>query len=266
MNVSELIPFLESIGASPKKALSQNFLIDANIVKKIVRMAEIQPGDEVLEIGPGPGALTSVLLDAGATVYAIEKDRLFASSLNRLQTTDGRLKVYSADALEFPLDQIPAKKVVANLPYHITTPLLERMFTFGFSSLTLMVQKEFAERLLGKPGTKEISSLTIFTQFYARLKDSFTVSSGCFYPKPKVDSAVIRLDKHPAPLKNPEPFFKLVRRAFQQRRKMLTSSLKEYYPVEKIKDALSAIPFRSDARPEMLSLEEWIAFFNEISG
>jgi 16S rRNA (adenine1518-N6/adenine1519-N6)-dimethyltransferase len=205
------------------------------------------------------------LLDAGATVYAIEKDLLFADVLSRLQTPDHRLHVFSADALTFPLSEIPAKKVVANLPYHITTPLLESLFVHDFSSLTLMVQKEFGQRLLAKPSSKNFSSLTLFAQYYASVKNSFTVSSHCFFPKPTIDSSVIRLDLHTPPLSSPEPFFKLVRRAFQQRRKMLSTSLQDMHSSQTIKETLARLNLRSDARPEMLGLNEWLLLFAALS-
>ncbi|MES2273717.1 MAG: rRNA adenine dimethyltransferase family protein, partial [Chlamydiota bacterium] len=130
--------------------MSQNFLIDQNIVHKILRIADVQPGDSVLEIGPGPGALTSALLEAGAHVFAVELDNLFADQLLRLQTADQRLHVFNADFLEFPLSCLPPSlKVVANLPYHITAPILEKIFNSAplFSTLTIMVQKEVAERM-----------------------------------------------------------------------------------------------------------------------
>lgn len=264
MNYSELMQFLNEVGASPKKSLSQNFLIDKNIVKKILLTAEIEPGDIVLEIGPGPGALTKALLDAGATVFAIEKDTLFAKHLHRFQTEDKRLTVHCADALEFPLSQIPFQKIVANLPYHITTPLLERFFGSDFTSLTLMVQKEFAQRIFADKGTKEFGSLTLFTQFYSSLKSHFPVPSSCFYPKPSVDSSVIHLRSLPTRPDSAAHFFSLMRRAFQQRRKMLSTSLQEFTSLENIKTSLKSAQLREDARPEMLSLEEWLLFLKKI--
>src|SRR3990167_1082359 len=207
MILSELIPFLDQIGLRPKKFLSQNFLIDRNIVHKILRLAEIQPGDIVLEIGPGPGALTAALLNAGASVLAIEKDPVLAQALHRLQTPDHRMHVIAEDALTCSFSTISAHKVVANLPYHITTPLLEKLFLHPFSSLTLMMQKEFAHRLLAQPGSKEFSSFTLFSQFYTSLQGKFHVPPDCFYPKPTVHSSVIRLDPHPHPLKAPKPLF-----------------------------------------------------------
>ncbi len=262
MNFSQLIPFLNELGVTPRKSLSQNFLIDTNIVKKIVQTADIQPCDVVLEIGPGPGALTSELLNAGATVFAIEKDPIFANALSRLQTKDNRLTVHCADALEFPLDKIPFSKIVANLPYHITTPLLERFFGTSFTSLTLMVQKEFADRIFAKSGTKEFGSLTLFTQFYATIKTRFPVSSGCFYPKPSVDSSVIHLESHP-PLGSPEHFFPPMRKAFQQRRKMISTSLQNFASSQQIKEALKSLNLREDARPEMLSIDQWLLFLKK---
>ena len=125
-----------------------------------------------------------------------------------------------------------------------------------------MVQKEFAERLAAKPHSKDFSSITLFTQFYASLVGCFPVSAHCFYPKPKVDSSVIRLDLHAPPLDTPEPFFRLIHTAFQQRRKMLSTSLQPLFPSATIKQALTHLGLRSDARPEMLSLAEWLLLFN----
>lgn len=252
MILSELIPFLKSIDAAPRKSLSQNFLIDPNIGEKTIELAQVKEGDTVLEIGPGPGALTALLLKKGAKVIAVEMDRAFARSLSRLQ--NGNLSVFETDFLKFPMHYLPASfKVVANLPYHITTPILEKLFASPFSSITIMVQKELAIRMQAKAGTKDFSSLSLYVQFHSKIHGSFNVSSQSFYPKPKVDSTVIRLDAIPTALINPLP---LIHQGFQQRRKMLTSSLK--CPKEKIKEALSSLGIRVDARAEMLNLEEWI--------
>lgn len=257
MTLSELITFLNRIDARPKKRLSQNFLIDANTVQKIVQLADIRPGDHVLEIGPGPGILTTALLNQGAHVYAVEIDTAFATELHRIQNE--RLSVFEADFLTFPMQRLPANfKVVANLPYHITTPILEKLFATPFSSLTIMVQKEVADRMAASSGTKDFGSLSLFVQFYSRLHSSFAVPSSCFYPRPSVDSTVIRLDSRPLPPVDPVQFFGLVHKAFQQRRKMLTSSLP--LPKEDVREALTAIGVRPDARPEALSLDQWVAF------
>ncbi len=254
-----LIPFLKNLGISPKKRLSQNFLIDSNIIQKMVALAEVSASDSVLEIGPGPGALTAALLKRGAKVYAVEMDKAFAQSLHRLQ--NGNLSVFENDFLKFPMEFLPSNiKVVANLPYHITTPILEKLFASSFSSITVMVQKEVAMRMMANPGTKDFSSLSLFVQFYSKAESSFNVPAACFYPKPKVDSSVIRLDAISVPETNP---FHLIRLAFQHRRKMLTSILP--FPKEQIQKALSQIGLRVDARPEMLFLNQWIQLSEKLN-
>lgn len=272
MNLTELLSFLKKIDRQPHKGLSQNFLIDKNILAKIVRSAEIKPGDTVLEIGPGPGALTQALLEAGANVFAIEKDRVLSRELARLQTPDSRLFSICADFLDFDLSSLSSGcfdtfKVVANLPYSITTPILEKLLSHHdlFSSLTLMVQKEVAHRMMANSGCKDFSSLSLFLQFYTTYHSSFPVGSSCFYPQPSVDSTVIRFDlRSLLPLPNPKPFFSIARRAFRQRRKMLTTSLKELYETEKIQKALIQAGVRIDARPEALSMPQWVLFYKNM--
>lgn len=260
MNRSELLAFLSAINARPKKSLSQNFLVDRNIVHKILRLAEVAPGDAVIEIGPGPGALTGALLEAGAFVLAIEKDSRFAAALARFQTPDQRLQIVEADALDFAYRDLPRRhwKLIANLPYQITTPLLEKMCHAGslFSSWTVMVQKEVADRMRAHPRTKSFGALTLFLEFYARYIDSFPVSARCFYPEPKVASTVIRFDPHPPPYEDPATLFLWIRKAFQQRRKMLTSSLKTIAPT--LGSLLTELGLSPQARPEELSLHDWI--------
>jgi len=245
-----LLSFLRQIDAKPLRALSQNFLIDANIVRKIADQVGAAPGNTILEIGPGPGALTEELLKRGAQVIAIEKDSRFARALSRLQI-ENRLTVIEADVLDFDFMQLPASlKVAANLPYHITTPILEKLCAHRklFSSAHLMVQKEVAERMTAQPGSKEISSLTLFLQLYAEVSMALKVSRNCFYPAPKVDSSVIQLLFHEPPLENPEELLHWIRRAYQQRRKMLRSTLNLKGPAASL-------------RPEVLSLKDWVTLF-----
>jgi len=244
----------------PKKHLSQNFLTDPNIARKIVRTAAILPHETILEIGPGLGALTIPLLETGAHIIAVEKDPELAARLSPLQTPDSRLSIYPADILQFPIPD--HAKIVANLPYHITTPILEKILSRPFTSCTLMIQKEVATRLLASPGTKNFSSLTLFLQFYARITHHFPVSSSCFSPRPKVDSTVIHIVPNAPPLANPEPFFQLIRRAFQQRRKMMSTSLGA---PQEIREALAASGLRTDARPEMLSLTDWLNVYDALA-
>lgn len=247
---SQLFLFLNKIEARPNKRLSQNFLIDGNIVRKIVDAAEIQAGDAVLEIGPGPGALTQELLRRGARCFAVEKDALFARELTRL----GNLTVYEEDFMTFPLrDRLQGPlKLVANLPYHLTSPILGKICEASdlFTSATVMVQKEVAARMVGV----EKGPLSLFLSVYSN--PSFAIkfiSRNCFTPVPNVDSSVVHLEFKKPLLANPQPFLNWARKAFQQRRKMLRSTL-----------GIQVEPFAT-ARPEELSLEEWLSLWNRLS-
>lgn len=271
---TELLDFLKGLGINPKKALSQNFLIDGNIIRKIVSSAKVTADDIVLEVGPGPGSLTEALLETGAHVIAVEKDKILAEALERLKVRSSRLDVYCDDILAFPIEEICSKfpgkklKVIANLPYNITTPIIAKLIPLNhlFSSLTLMVQDEVARRFTGKPGTPEYSSFTIFLSFFSKPSYSFQVSRNCFYPVPRVESAIVTLDlKEPPKVSNEENFFKLTRKSFEQRRKMLRASLKELYAPEAVTKALTDLGLNPLARPETLSLEQFIELFEKLS-
>lgn len=270
---SELFAFLESLGIEPKKRLSQNFLIDGNIIRKIVATAHVLPRDVVLEIGPGPGALTEALLACGATVIAVEKDPILADALQRLQKDD-RLHVHNCDIMEFdaqsalkPFLTGKKAKLIANLPYHLTTPILERFISSHsiFSQLVVMVQEEVARRLTSPPGNRIYGSLTVFLNYYSRPHYAFRVSSSCFYPIPKVDSAVVALElKEPPRVADEARFFELTRTAFEQRRKMLRSSLRELYKAENVMQALEFLGKSPLARPEELSIDDFVALFDQL--
>ena len=269
---SELIQFLEEQGFAPRKGLSQNFLIDGNIVRKILAAANVEPGDLVLEIGPGPGALTEQLILAGARIIAVEMDTGFARLLPRLDQ-EGRLEVFCNDIMKFPvLDTVkerlePGKKakLIANLPYHLTTPILAEFVAMRdqFSLLTVMVQDEVARRMTAKAKSSEFGSLTVFLSFYADVTYDFRVSHHCFYPKPKVDSAIVTLRPKASPLSKEDThdFFIATRTAFEHRRKMLRGSLSEIYDPKAIEEALESCGLGVKSRPEELSLDEWLAFY-----
>lgn len=274
---SELRLFLNELGIFPKKRLSQNFLIDGNIIRKIVAASDVQSGDVILEIGPGPGSLTQALLETGAHVIAVEKDDVLAKTLERLQTPSQQLSIFCQDIMTFPLEQELCKrlkpgqkaKVIANLPYHLTTPIIAQLVPFHtlFFSLTIMVQEEVARRMTAQPGTSEYSSFTLFLRFYTHPHYAFTVSHNCFYPAPKVNSAIVILQLHEPPLSSEAaaPFFKLMRTAFEHRRKMLRASLKHLFPSQKVEEALQAIGQNPLARPENLSLEEFLELFARLT-
>lgn len=265
MKPSKLIAFLKENDRILKKSLSQNFLVDDNIIKKIVRTAKVEPNDTILEIGPGAGSLTEALLETKATVVAVEKDSFFANSLSRL---GGNLKVYNTDILTFDFSLIKQKtKIIANLPYNITTPILAKLLHFHvlFETITIMVQKEVGARICAGPGSKTYGSLSVFIQFYADTEYCFDVSKHCFLPKPNVDSAIIKLTLKTPPLKDPDSFFIIVRSAFQHRRKMLCKSLENLYTKNTVQETLNKLRINPQARPEDLGLEDWLELFKMLS-
>lgn len=259
---SELMHYLESLGVRPKKGMSQNFLIDGNILKKIVRLADVKDSDNVLEIGSGPGALTEILLGAAKNVVAIEKDAVFAEALAKQNHSN--LTVYPEDVLAFPLDRLKPLaplKLIANLPYALTTPILEKFVKERSlcSSLTVMVQEEVARRMTSPPGSKVFGSLSVFLQFFADVSYGFFVPRNCFYPVPDVDSAVVHLKLKAPPEVDEKAFFTIVRTAFQQRRKTIASSLKKLIP--DIALVLEEAGISPKARPETLDLEEFLLIY-----
>ena len=270
---SELYPYLQELGVTAKKSLSQNFLIDGNILEKIVEVAEVSPGDFILEIGPGPGALTQALLKKGAHVLAVEKDSLFAGGLAKLQATYPMLEVLEGDFLTLPLPKLLKErktpcKVVANLPYQITTPILAKLFPLKeyISTVCVMVQKEVGMRMVAREGSKDYSRLSLFTHYYSTPKLCFSVSPNSFFPPPKVSSCIMHLKLHtPPPVSSEKQFFEMVKAAFGQKRKMLRASLKELYPKQKIEEALRSLSLPVTCRPQQLSLEAFISFFEVLS-
>ncbi len=256
---------LHRLGHSPKRSLSQNFLIDGNIIRKTLKVAGIEPGDHVLEIGPGPGAITEQLLDVGAHVLAIEKDEKLAELLRGKEGLD----VLCADALTFPFDVIkPRTKIVANLPYHITTPIIDRFIRHSklISSMTLFVQHEVGLRICADADTREYSSFSLFVKCYSDPRYCFTVSPKCFYPAPKVKSCVIHFKLHPFPYQIDEDhFFAITRAAFGKRRKMMRGSLKEFASAQQIERVLTAIGKSPLARPGELTPDEFASFYKELN-
>ncbi len=253
---SALLSFLQSEQLNPLKQLSQNFLIDGNIIKKILHVADIREGDEVVEIGPGPGALTEALLNKGAKVTAIELDKKFALLLNRLQRGDQKLQVFHEDALKIPLSKLPDHhvKLLSNLPYHLTTPLMTRFLPLfpQLQSLTVMVQKEVAERII------KGSSLSLYVRLFSNPKYCFDIPPTCFFPVPRITSTLMHFPLHsPLPDINPVGFEKLVRTCFLKRRKMLRVSLAGICTARE----LEQLNLNPEARPESLSMEQFLTLY-----
>jgi 16S rRNA (adenine1518-N6/adenine1519-N6)-dimethyltransferase len=268
---SELKQRLRDLSAVPQKNLSQNFLLDGNIIKKIVKLGEISSTDVILEIGSGPGALTEALLNTGATIIAVEKDKVFAEALKQLEPEGKRLKIFNEDIMTLNLEKELSLyildrpiKVIANLPYHLTTPIITHLVPQNhiFSRLIVMVQEEVARRFVSKPGNKMYGSITLFLNFYSTLEYAFRVSKNCFYPRPKVESALVKFTLHPPPSNiNEKEFFELTRKAFGRRRKMLYNSLEQIYDSKIVQKALTRMGKSSNIRAEELSLEDFLNLY-----
>ena len=250
----------------PRRSLSQNFLTDVAALDAIVAAAELQPGDRVIEVGPGLGVLTRRLLAAGATVIAVELDPRLAAWLRReLGETQG-FSLIEADALTFdPAAAFPGQpfKVVANIPYHITSPLLHR-FLEGERPpelVVLLVQAEVAERIAAPPG--RMSYLSVFAQNVAEADVVAAVPAAAFEPAPSVDSAVLRLRRRSTPVVPPgprrEPFYRLVQAGFRQRRKQLHNALGRELGADRetLAAAFAACGVEPEQRAQTLTLEQW---------
>ncbi|NRB05622.1 MAG: 16S rRNA (adenine(1518)-N(6)/adenine(1519)-N(6))-dimethyltransferase RsmA [Rhodobacteraceae bacterium] len=269
--IDTLPPLREVIGTyglSAKKSLGQNFLLDLNLTAKIARQAGALDDADVLEIGPGPGGLTRGLLSEGARrVLAIEKDERCLPALHDIQAAyPDRLQIVHGDALEVdPLDHLSAPiRIVANLPYNVGTALLVRWLTPKtwppiWDSLTLMFQREVAERIVALPGSKAYGRLAILAQWRASADIVLSLPPEAFTPPPKVSSAVVHLKALPEPRfpADAQMLSRVVEKAFQQRRKMLRASLKGFDP--DIEDHLHAVGIAPTERAENISLEAFCA-------
>ncbi|MGK7754787.1 MULTISPECIES: 16S rRNA (adenine(1518)-N(6)/adenine(1519)-N(6))-dimethyltransferase RsmA [unclassified Roseovarius] len=272
MSAIDTLPPLRDVitahGLSARKSLGQNFLLDLNLTAKIARMAGNIETADVLEIGPGPGGLTRGLLAEGARrVLAVEKDARCIPALEEIaQAYPGRLEIINGDALEIdPAAQLTQPiKVAANLPYNVGTELLVRWLTPDtwppfWQSLTLMFQREVAERIVAQPGSKAYGRLAVLAQWRASAQIVLHLPPGAFTPPPKVSSAVVHLEALAAPRFPAEPkvLERVVARAFNQRRKMLRAALKGMAP--DIEDRLVASGIKPTDRAETVGLEQFCA-------
>lgn len=262
-----------------KKQYGQNFLTNPAIPQRIVKESGIDETCGVLEIGPGMGALTLQLAPVAAKIVAVEIDHELIEPLTEIFAPHPHITVVENDILKVDLDPLLKEQfgdmpvcVCANLPYYITTPILMKLLEgkHGFRSITVMVQKEVAERLCSKSGQEGYGAITASIGYYATVKRLFTVTAGNFSPKPKVDSAVVRLDLYPEPpfpVENESLFFEVIKAAFLQRRKTLSNALASYFSYlskEDVGELLEGLGFRTDVRGEMLSTEQFALIANEI--
>ena len=256
----------------PKKRLSQCFLVDHNIARKIVSAAALRRDETVLEIGPGRGILTRALCEQAGRVIAIELDRSLDGTLSAALAGIDNMELQFGDALAFPYDTVPrGTVVVSNLPYAISTPLLFKLLSAHhlIDRMVLMLQTEVARRLVAKPGTKDYGILSILTQYRAVPSLAFHVSAGCFRPKPTVSSTVVALSvrREPAVSVLDEPLFiRTVRAAFAHRRKTLPNSLRdEGFSTERILPALEAAGIAPVRRAESLTLAQFASLADALA-
>jgi dimethyladenosine transferase len=261
-----------------QKKFGQNFLIDSNVLESIIRGAEITKDDFVLEIGPGIGTMTQYLCEAARQVVAVEIDKMLIPILEDTLSEYDNVEVINQDVLKVDIKSLAEEKnngkpikVVANLPYYITTPIIMGLFESGvpIDSITIMVQKEVADRMQTGPGSKDYGALSLAVQYYATAKVILNVSATCFMPRPNVDSAVIKLTRHKEPTVNvadEKLMFKIIRASFNQRRKTLVNGLKNSpelsFSKEQIVKAIKKIGKPETIRGEALTLEEFAELAN----
>jgi len=252
--------------------MGQNFLIDSNIPEKIVRLAEIGASDGVLEVGPGIGALTGWLAQAAGRVVAVELDRRLIPILDEAFAGCVNVEIVQGDILKLDIAKLVTEKmpglnhhVCANLPYNITTPALTAFIEAGvFSTITVMVQREVARRICAQPGTSEYGAFTVYANYHTQPKILFDVPPECFMPRPKVVSTVLTMKTRAERMLEPEDeamFFRVVRAAFRQRRKMLVNALHAEFGSVLTKDEIAGFVekcgFDEKVRGETLGIEEF---------
>ena len=263
-----------------QKKFGQNFLIDSNVLESIIRGAEITKDDFVLEIGPGIGTMTQYLCEAARQVVAVEIDKMLIPILEDTLSEYDNVEVINQDVLKVDIKSLAEEKnngkpikVVANLPYYITTPIIMGLFESGvpIDSITIMVQKEVADRMQTGPGSKDYGALSLAVQFYATAKVILNVSATCFMPRPNVDSAVIKLTRHKEPTVNvadEKLMFKIIRASFNQRRKTLANGLNNapdiHLSKEVIQESIEELGVPVTIRGEALTLQQFAQLSNII--
>lgn len=253
----------------PKKYLGQNFLIDHNIRNKIITACHLNQEDTVLEIGPGKGMLTKELARHVRAVIAVEKDGFLAKALQK-EFEHSVVKIYHADFLEFPFEKLPrGLKVVGNLPYNVATAIIEKILYYRtwVSSFYFAIQWELGERIVAQPNSKEYSSLSCFVQYYGTPKILFKIKNTAFKPEPKVQSCFMQLECPPQgkfSCLDEQLLFKIIKTAFQLRRKTIANSLSPLLEKNQLTDLLMSLDIAPQKRAEAISLKEYVHLTNEL--
>ncbi|MCR5508913.1 MAG: 16S rRNA (adenine(1518)-N(6)/adenine(1519)-N(6))-dimethyltransferase RsmA [Lachnospiraceae bacterium] len=279
-NAGNTLNIIKQHDFSFRKKYGQNFLIDTNILERIIKEAGVSSDDHVLEIGPGIGALTQYLCESAGTVTAVEIDKELIPILKETLGHYDNLKVINEDIMKTDIHALIREecgggpvKVVANLPYYITTPIIMTLLESHapISGITIMVQKEVAERMTASPGSKDYGALTLAVNYYSRPRIAFTVPPSCFMPRPKVASSVICLEppgEDRVKVKDEEHMFKLIRAAFNQRRKTLANSIANGAGInrskQEITEALEGMGLGENIRGEALDLEQFAALSDRL--
>ena len=281
-NPKETIRVIQKYQFGFQKKFGQNFLIDAHVLEKIIVAAGVGEQDCVLEIGPGIGTLTQYLAEKARRVVAVEIDQNLIPILEETLEDYPNVTVINEDILKVDIARLIREynegrpiKVVANLPYYITTPIIMKLFEqeVPLDNMTVMVQKEVADRMQAGPGTKDYGALSLAVQYYAKPYIAANVPPNCFIPRPNVGSAVIRLTRHekpPVQTRDPRPMFALIRAGFNQRRKTLKNSLDNWgglsFTKEQIGQGIESLGMGPSVRGEALSLEQFAALADYFSG
>ena len=279
-NPQNTIEVLQKYDFHFQKKFGQNFLIDTHVLERIVESSNITKDDFVLEIGPGIGTMTQYLCEHAGRVMAVEIDKNLLPILADTLKEYDNVTVVNEDILKLDIGKIAEEyndgkpiKVVANLPYYITTPIIMALFEshVPLASVTVMVQKEVAERMQAGPGTKDYGALSLAVQYYSRAEITANVPPNCFMPRPKVGSAVIRLTRHevmPVETKDEKLMFSIIRASFNQRRKTLANGLKNsellHFSKEEIEAAITACGWPLTIRGEALNLQEFARLTDEL--
>ena len=279
-NPQNTIEVLQKYRFNFQKKFGQNFLIDTHVLDKIIDASGVTEDDFVLEIGPGIGTMTQYLCERAREVVAVEIDKNLIPILSDTLKTYSNVTVINEDILKLDICKLAEEKnqgkpikVVANLPYYITTPIIMGLFEshVPIDSITIMVQKEVAERMQEKPGSKEYGALSLAVQYYAKPEIVANVPPNCFMPRPNVGSAVIRLTRHekpPVEVEDEKLMFRIIRASFNQRRKTLANGLNNspeiHLPKEVIQESIVSLGVPENIRGEALSLEQFAELSNEI--
>ena len=258
---------LAQYGLSPKKSLGQNFLFDENVLTRIVETAVLTPTDTILEIGPGLGALTKLLAENVQHVTAVELDDRFLPILQQELAPYNNVTIIHGDILEQNPNALFSEpyKVVANVPYYITGAILRHLLTAEQkpTTMVLTVQKEVADRMTAVP--PNMSLLSVSTQFYGRSERITTIKAGAFWPRPDVDSAVVKIDldaERPLPFSEEKAFFKLIKAGFSQKRKQLHNNLRQLnLSSDEVDKLLQSAHINGRRRAQTLTIEEWVSIY-----